>query len=85
VGLNHLSASRQVVKPASSLLEAGDELYARNDYTKALAYFQEQARTAGASEEGRGTRREATCKAGLCLVACFVESLGGVGASNYVP
>jgi WD40 repeat protein len=69
VGFTRVTASRQALKPSGTPTERGEEFYARKDYGRALECFRAAARSAGASDEGRATRREADCKAALCLLA----------------
>jgi WD40 repeat protein len=63
VGLRSLRVWRQSVPPQPSLLEAGDEWYARGDFTRAAEAFGTLARTAATPE----ARQEARCKLGFCL------------------
>ncbi len=66
-----LEARTQLVPPAASPLERGDELFAARQFDEALEYYRRQAHQADASPAGRAFRRETLCKAGLCLAGLW--------------
>jgi WD40 repeat protein/tetratricopeptide (TPR) repeat protein/predicted Ser/Thr protein kinase len=69
VSLARLQAKHQSLPAPVSPLEKGDAFYDRQDFAHALSFYREQAQTARATEAGQAVRREAQCKAALCLVA----------------
>jgi tetratricopeptide (TPR) repeat protein len=64
VRVSRLQAWQQVLAPAASPLERGDDFYARGALEEALAAYREQVNTSPDS----AVRQEARCKAALCLV-----------------
>jgi tetratricopeptide (TPR) repeat protein len=62
--LQSVQAWQQILAPAASPLETGDDFYARGQLTEALAYYREQAN----ASPDVPVRQEARCKAALCLV-----------------
>jgi tetratricopeptide (TPR) repeat protein len=62
--LERVQAWQQMLAPAASPLERGDDLYARGALEEALAYYREQANASADVP----VRQEARCKAALCLL-----------------